>query len=631
MSLTRFINKETALIGEQPIQQKPASNLELFSKSFRAIVDNNTTISRIRLMAEEKTKRSKLFEELTGEKLDPKKASNYEPFIQPFNSSMFDPTYYAINEAKAQEEHDDKYIEQYIKELKQKDPEKYKNILTIEQVEENARNRARVSKREFENASIRSKGFTSFMSSLLGGIAGVATDPVNIVSSLLPFGATKNASVLKTVLASAGANAATELATQPAIAKWQREIGEEYGFKEVVENVGFAALFGGSLAGVVKGTKPTASFVFGKLAKLKDLKPSQKTAALKLERDAHFKEANPYTKIEIEKVEPTITKKLPQKRLASSKIAGNKKHYQNIDEAVNAFNEGRPIKPENLKTSESEFNNLIKKVKINSKDTDVSKTLKQELKRFEKEEKPLLSDKELSDLLDRYKEAKKIEKTVKPKSLLQFIKESGGINVSGGELAARNLAKKQPFLVKKDRFITKKKGNRTEKIDISLDEVTRKAWEAGYFSEFTERPTINDLLNKIDNELAGKKIYSKLEIEKLEQRQYAQGIFQQIDELGIDAEEMIKTRKLPKKTKKLPKKTTLDEDVEPSFIDKVLEENNSPEFIKTQELDFETLLIEKPDLLISLDDGEYTIRELFEKFESDDFFIQQISTCAIGK
>ena len=50
-----------------------------------------------------------------------------------------------------------------------------------------------------------------------------------------------------------------------------------------------------------------------------------------------------------------------------------------------------------------------------------------------------------------------------------------------------------------------------------------------------------------------------------------------------------------------------------------------------EELDFETLLIEKPDLLISLDDGEYTIRELFEKFESDDFFIQQISTCAIGK
>jgi hypothetical protein len=582
MSLTRFINKETALIGEQPIQQKPASNLELFSKSFRAIVDNNTTISRIRLMAEEKTKRSKLFEELTGEKLDPKKASNYEPFIQPFNSSMFDPTYYAINEAKAQEEHDDKYIEQYIKELKQKDPEKYKNILTIEQVEENARNRARVSKREFENASIRSKGFTSFMSSLLGGIAGVATDPVNIVSSLLPFGASKNASVLKTVLAAAGANAATELATQPAIAKWQKEIGEEYGFKEVIENVGFAALFGGSLAGVFKGTKPTASFVFSKLAKLRNLKPSQKASALKLERDAHFKEANPYTKIEIKKAEPTTTKDFPQKKPSSNRILNNKKHYQNIDEAVNAFNEGRPIKTENLKITENEFNDLIKETKINAKDTDVSKTLKEELKRFERD-----------DIVDTINKLSYKIDTL-PQQILDKANE----------------------IIKKKKYLTIKDFNEPEiRMLESANILPTKGGKIYKRSLLKERKRRKD--NNLLQDLKGK------------ENQHLEDYKEQLEKTNLSNKDIAKQQTSLKNS--LPENSILNENIEPSFIDKVLEENNSPEFIKTQELDFETLLIEKPDLLISLDDGEYTIRELFEKFESDDFFIQQISTCAIGK
>ena len=64
------------------------------------------------------------------------------------------------------------------------------------------------------------------------------------------------------------------------------------------------------------------------------------------------------------------------------------------------------------------------------------------------------------------------------------------------------------------------------------------AWEAGYFPEFTERPTTNDLQNTIRNELAGRKRYAGSEqkgtktIDYDEMRHWYDS---RADELGIES------------------------------------------------------------------------------------------------
>ena len=60
-----------------------------------------------------------------------------------------------------------------------------------------------------------------------------------------------------------------------------------------------------------------------------------------------------------------------------------------------------------------------------------------------------------------------------------------------------------------------------------------RAWEAGYFIG-EERPTVNDLLDLIDREARGEKIYSEFELDKLNEIEYANNVFEEIDVMGYD-------------------------------------------------------------------------------------------------
>jgi len=144
------------------------------------------------------------------------------------------------------------------------------------------------------------------------------------------------------------------------------------------------------------------------------------------------------------------------------------------------------------------------------------------LDKFRKEADVKLTDKELQ-ILDKFKDAKKIIRTVKPKSLLQWIKENGGIYDYGGELKAMGITNKtNPGLLRKN--LTK---------ESSQDDVALRAWEAGYFVG-QERPMINDLLNLIEREASGEKIYSEFELAKIDEIDYAGNVFEEIDQMGYD-------------------------------------------------------------------------------------------------
>jgi hypothetical protein len=160
------------------------------------------------------------------------------------------------------------------------------------------------------------------------------------------------------------------------------------------------------------------------------------------------------------------------------------------------------------------------------------------LDKFKKEADVKLTDKELA-ILDKFKEAKKIIRTVKPKSLLQWIKETGGIYDYGGELKAMGITSRtNPGLLRKN--LTRQSGQ---------DDVALRAWEAGYFVG-QERPTVNDLLDLIDREAGGEKVYSEFELDKFAEIDYAGNVFEEIEIMGYDIKN-IEANSKKKTTKEL--------------------------------------------------------------------------------
>lgn len=110
------------------------------------------------------------------------------------------------------------------------------------------------------------------------------------------------------------------------------------------------------------------------------------------------------------------------------------------------------------------------------------------------------------------------ETKLKRTSLIQYLRSRGGVQDVGGDLKSRGAIKEAPGLISK-------KG-------MGLDDAALSAWEQGYFPEFVERSTINDLLNAIDDELRGKKRYNVEEEATFEDE--LANLAEGLDRMGID-------------------------------------------------------------------------------------------------
>ncbi len=122
-----------------------------------------------------------------------------------------------------------------------------------------------------------------------------------------------------------------------------------------------------------------------------------------------------------------------------------------------------------------------------------------------------------------------IKKTPRPEkappSLLEWISKNGGIKDIGGDLKAMGADDWHKGKVGAGKLI-KDKG-------MSADDAALKAWEAGYFPEAKEgeRPTIQDLHDKIDAELKGGKQYPNNFIKEMaEDPDYVNHIAEQMSE-----------------------------------------------------------------------------------------------------
>lgn len=141
--------------------------------------------------------------------------------------------------------------------LKNLNPDRYSSF----DIDKRASEIAQESRKNLEKVQQGSSGLLSTAASFAGGFAASAYDPLEVVTALIPFGTAKT--VLGKVVAGAVENVAIEGAKQPGIIAWQKELGQEYGYKDVATNVGLAALFGGALPAGGAAAKKVKNKIFG--------------------------------------------------------------------------------------------------------------------------------------------------------------------------------------------------------------------------------------------------------------------------------------------------------------------------------------------------------------------------------
>ena len=320
----------------------------------------------------------------------------------------------------------DQYINEAIAMFKEREPERFKDVLTSSEVENKAIERAKKSQIQFDEALGHSGSFGTAMG-FVGQVAGGFTDPVNIAVTglsigLAPFtgGASTSGvattsmgrSIISTILREAAVNAGTEALTQPIIADWQNEIGNEYGFAEMIENIGFAAIFGGTMGGLSRGVRPTAKMVFGKMASMKSLPKRVRTAAATVHRWAEIKEGMPYS-------EATTSQ--------------TKRHVEDLEKVYEAIDQGRPLDRGELSISEKEFNSIDTEPKPG--DTKVELARKEEIKKFQDPEKKLSPE-----------EIEKLKPQFTPETLPQQILDK--VTETKGGIRAKDFAPEELEMLK---------------------------------------------------------------------------------------------------------------------------------------------------------------------------------------
>lgn len=132
-----------------------------------------------------------------------------------------------------------------LKRLAEQFPDKADIIRPHLSVREDAKEIARRAEKDALDIASRG-GFGSTLAQLAGGFAAALEDPLQLAVGIVGDpGAGR--SLLVHALRAAAINAGAETAMQPFVQAWRKEAGLPYGVGQAVEQIGFAALFGGGL------------------------------------------------------------------------------------------------------------------------------------------------------------------------------------------------------------------------------------------------------------------------------------------------------------------------------------------------------------------------------------------------
>lgn len=131
----------------------------------------------------------------------------------------------------------------------------------------------------------------------------------------------------------------------------------------------------------------------------------------------------------------------------------------------------------------------------------------------------VISPAELASIKDMVAFVRDMRKAKPPQSLIDFLRERGGLVDEGTEISTIiDGARSRPGLISK-------KGQ-------ALDDAALAAWEAGFF-ETAERPTISDFLEAVRRDISGDRVIRAVDAERMEDIRIAREMESELDERGL--------------------------------------------------------------------------------------------------
>lgn len=307
------ITKPRDLITGGPAQLvEPMGFFEGVGLSERANTLNRNFNSSSMATREATKARDELFEKLSGESV----TTLYDPTLV-FRESLEDGWY----------KHKDrigpitqKKIDEEILKRRKSDP-RFNDVKTWDEVQADARNRARLSQQEYDRRFDNTDGLMKYLSAFTGNAISMMKDPVQVMS--MGFGAGAASGILRTAAIEFGIGAATELAIQPEVMRWQKEVGNKYGIDQALLSVITAGLG----AGAIGGTFKAASRSFAKVSEVQFSKV--------LDKVSQIEGLNPKIKTLIDEMKL----KAEERELTPSRDTA--RHQENVQVAARSLDEGK--------------------------------------------------------------------------------------------------------------------------------------------------------------------------------------------------------------------------------------------------------------------------------------------------
>lgn len=283
MSAFSFIKKENVDYGTEVAKAPSTTFADVVSSSFQSTKDNYLSSSESQVMGEITGDRDKRFKELTGRDI----YSDALQFLDDSDSVRQPTTGLLKTSDKRLQEAADKVIARMRETGELVDD----GLITSGEIRSQAIERAKKSLETSQKVEAGASSFSATAGSIVGGIGAGFLDPINLAT--IPLGAASSAGILRTALTEAAINVGSEVAIQPFVADWQNQVGNKYGFSEIAENIGMAAIFGGGIGGLSRGLSlgvEHAPEVFGRMKeRFKALKNYEAMEAAEfMERKAHI-------------------------------------------------------------------------------------------------------------------------------------------------------------------------------------------------------------------------------------------------------------------------------------------------------------------------------------------------------
>ncbi|KKL67036.1 hypothetical protein LCGC14_2139000, partial [marine sediment metagenome] len=145
---------------------------------------------------------------------------------------------------------------------------------------------------------------------------------------------------------------------------------------------------------------------------------------------------------------------------------------------------------------------------------------------------------------------KKRRKPTKAASLASWVKAKGGVRKFRGELYAQGITpKSRPGII-------------NNKTGMYLDDAALEAWEAGYFPDHTERPTVHEFIDALRADVRGEsRRFTPEDADLLEQQAWEDQVVEAADRLGIK----VSGRKLEDVTDEVNKAWATREELPPEL------------------------------------------------------------------